>query len=50
MSSDIARIGRLAERSIDDRDEINKILDEGLVCHAAYVVDDRPVAIPHETA
>lgn len=46
MSSAISRIGRLPDRSLEDRDEINKILDEGFVCHAAYVVDDRPVVIP----
>lgn len=46
MSSDITQIGRLPERSVEDRGEVNKILDEGFVCHAAYVVDDRPVVIP----
>ncbi len=40
------RIHRLAERGVTDRRQINQILDEGLVCHAAYVIDDRPVVIP----
>jgi len=46
LSADITQIGRLPERSVEDRSEVNKILDEGFVCHAAYVVDDRPVVIP----
>lgn len=40
------RIRRHPERGVEDQDTINSILDEGLVCHAAYVVDDRPVVIP----
>lgn len=40
------RIRRLPERGVSDRDTIYSILDEGLVCHAAYVIDDRPVVIP----
>jgi len=39
-------IRRLPERGVDDRAVIDAILDEGLVCHAAYVVDKRPVVIP----
>lgn len=44
--SDKTRIRRLPERGVDDRMVIDAILDEGIVCHAAYVVDDRPVVIP----
>jgi hypothetical protein len=40
------RIGRLPERGVDDLATIQAILDEGLVCHVAYVVDGRPVVLP----
>lgn len=46
MSLDKTRISRLADRAVADRSQIEAILDEGLVCHAAYVVDGRPVVIP----
>jgi nitroimidazol reductase NimA-like FMN-containing flavoprotein (pyridoxamine 5'-phosphate oxidase superfamily) len=42
----ITRIHRVSERAVEDRDQINAILDDGLVCHAAYVIDGRPVVIP----
>jgi len=44
--SEKTRIRRLPERAVEDREKINEILDEGLVCHAAYVIEDRPVVIP----
>lgn len=44
--TDKARIGRLPERGVDDMATIQAILDEGLVCHVAYVVDGRPVVLP----
>lgn len=44
--SERARISRLPERSVDDRASIYAILDDGLVCHASYVSDGRPVVIP----
>lgn len=44
--TDRTRIRRLPERSVSDRDTIFSILDDGLVCHAAYVTDGRPVVIP----
>lgn len=44
--SEKTRIRRLSERGSTDRDVINTILDEGFVCHAAYVIDERPVVIP----
>ncbi len=40
------RIRRHADRAVDDWDQICDILDEGMVCHAAYVIDSRPVVIP----
>lgn len=44
--SDKTRIRRLPERAVDDRGVVAAILDEGFVCHAAYVTDGRPVVIP----
>jgi nitroimidazol reductase NimA-like FMN-containing flavoprotein (pyridoxamine 5'-phosphate oxidase superfamily) len=44
--SEKTRIRRLPERGVRDIEAINSILDEGFVCHAAYVTDDRPVVIP----
>lgn len=44
--SDKTRIRRLPERGVSDRAVIDSILDEGFVCHTAYVVDGRPVIIP----
>lgn len=46
MSQDQTRIRRLPERSIEDEEAIRRILDEGFVCHVAYLSDDRPVIIP----
>ncbi|MGD2101631.1 MAG: pyridoxamine 5'-phosphate oxidase family protein [Acidimicrobiia bacterium] len=46
MSDEKTRIGRRPERGVEDRSEIYSILDEGLVCHAAYVTEGRPVVIP----
>ena len=40
------KIHRLPERGASDRETIHAILDEGFVCHAAYVVAKRPVVIP----
>ena len=41
-----AAIRRLPEKSVDDRAVIDAILDEGFVCHVAYLIDSRPVVIP----
>ena len=46
MSDDKTRIRRLADRAVEDRRQIEAILDEGIVCHAAYIIDGRPVVIP----
>lgn len=45
-SSDKTRIRRLPERAVDDRATIDAILDEGFVCHVAYITEGRPVVIP----
>ena len=44
--SDKTTIRRLPERAVDDREIVTAILDEGFVCHAAYVTGGRPVVIP----
>jgi hypothetical protein len=44
--TDKTRIRRLPERAVTEQETVYSILDEGLVCHAAYVVDARPVVIP----
>ena len=46
MTRTPATIRRLPEKSVDDRELIKAILDEGFVCHVAYLIDDRPVIIP----
>jgi nitroimidazol reductase NimA-like FMN-containing flavoprotein (pyridoxamine 5'-phosphate oxidase superfamily) len=40
------RIRRLPEKGVDDRAVIDSILDEGFVCHVAYLMEDRAVVIP----
>lgn len=44
--SEKTRIRRLPERAVEDLGVIHAILDEGFVCHAAYVIGGRPVVIP----
>jgi nitroimidazol reductase NimA-like FMN-containing flavoprotein (pyridoxamine 5'-phosphate oxidase superfamily) len=39
-------VRRLAARGIYDRDSINTILDEALICHVGFNVDGKPVVIP----
>jgi nitroimidazol reductase NimA-like FMN-containing flavoprotein (pyridoxamine 5'-phosphate oxidase superfamily) len=46
MAGPATRIRRLAEKAVDDRSVIDSILDEGYVCHVAYLVEERPVVIP----
>lgn len=46
METTPATIRRLPEKSVDDREVIDAILDEGFVCHVAYLIDNRPVVIP----
>jgi len=46
MAFDKTRIRRLPELAVEKRGQIEAILDEGFVCHVAYLVDDRPVVIP----
>lgn len=46
MASDKTRIRRLPELAVGDLGQIESILDEGFICHVAYLMDDRPVVIP----
>ena len=46
MRSDKTKLRRLPERAITDLAEIHSVLDEGFVCHVAYVTEGRPVVIP----
>src|SRR5204862_3189158 len=40
------QVRRLHERGAYDRDTIDAILDEALICHVGFVVDDQPYVIP----
>ena len=44
--SERARVRRLPERGAYDRDTIDAILDEALICHLAWVQDGEPRVIP----
>ena len=46
MARSPSTIRRLPEKAVDDRAVIDAILDEGYVCHVAYLVEGRPVVIP----
>lgn len=41
-----ARVRRLPERAVYEREAIHAILDEALICHVGFVVDDVPYVIP----
>lgn len=40
------RVRRIPERGVYDRETIDAIVDEALICHLAYVVDGEPHVIP----
>jgi uncharacterized protein len=40
------RVVREPQRAVYDRDVVNQILDEGLLCHVGFVVDGQPFVIP----
>jgi len=40
------RVVREANRGIYDRETVYRILDEGFLCHAGFVVDGQPFVIP----
>jgi uncharacterized protein len=37
---------RLPKRGSHDRETINRILDEGFICHVGFVIEGRPFVIP----
>jgi uncharacterized protein len=39
-------VRRLGKRGAYDRETIEAILDEALICHVGFVVDDQPMVIP----
>ena len=40
------RLVREADRGVYDRETVYRILDEGFLCHAGFVVDGQPFVIP----
>jgi len=44
--TDKTRVRRLAQRGSYERQTIDAILDEALICHVGFVVDGAPVVIP----
>ena len=44
--TDRTAVRRLPKRGSHDRDVLNAILDEGLVCHVGFVVSGQPYVIP----
>jgi nitroimidazol reductase NimA-like FMN-containing flavoprotein (pyridoxamine 5'-phosphate oxidase superfamily) len=44
--SERATVKRLPERGVYDREVIDAILDEALICHLAFDTDHGPIAIP----
>jgi nitroimidazol reductase NimA-like FMN-containing flavoprotein (pyridoxamine 5'-phosphate oxidase superfamily) len=40
------RVRRKPDRGSYDRDTINRILDEALICHIGFVVDGQPYVVP----
>ena len=41
-----SRVKRLHERAAYDRETVYRILDEGLICHVAYIIDGEPYVTP----
>lgn len=46
MKTDRTRVKRIPKRGSYDRETINAILDEALICHVGFVVDGQPYVIP----
>ena len=40
------KLGRLPDRGKHDRETIDRILDEGFICHVGFAVDGQPFVIP----
>ena len=46
LQTERTTVKRLPARGVYDRDTVYAILDEGLICHAGFVVNGSPVVIP----
>ena len=46
LKTERTTVRRLAKRGNYDRDVIESILDEALICHVGFVIDGSPVVIP----
>ncbi|MEO1620830.1 MAG: pyridoxamine 5'-phosphate oxidase family protein [Cyanobacteria bacterium J06632_3] len=46
LKTDKTKVRRAPKRGHYDFETVAKILDEGLVCHVGFVVDDQPFVIP----
>jgi nitroimidazol reductase NimA-like FMN-containing flavoprotein (pyridoxamine 5'-phosphate oxidase superfamily) len=46
LQSSRTTVKRLAKRADYDRNTVNAILDEALICHVGFVIDGSPVVIP----
>jgi nitroimidazol reductase NimA-like FMN-containing flavoprotein (pyridoxamine 5'-phosphate oxidase superfamily) len=46
MPTPRTRVVRESDRGVYDRDTVNRILDEGLLCHVGFIVDGQPYVIP----
>jgi len=46
LQTDRTTVRRLAKRGAYDRETVEAILDEGLICHVGFVVEGKPVVIP----
>ena len=46
MATEPNRIRRLPEKAVSDLETIYQILDEGFICHVAYLAGDVPIVIP----
>jgi uncharacterized protein len=46
MPTPRTRVIRESERGVYDRETVNRILDEGFLCHVGFIVDGQPFVIP----
>jgi len=46
MPTPRTRVVRESDRGVYDRDTVNRILDEGFLCHVGFVADGQPFVIP----
>jgi uncharacterized protein len=46
LKTERSTVRRLRDRGVYERDVVNQILDEALVCQVAFVVDGRPQVLP----